>query len=518
MSSPLVRPRDHSGHDPHGTLVPGDAHDQALVANVHPPDWANPEPADVYNVVVLGAGTAGLVTAAAAAGLGARVALVERALLGGDCLNTGCVPSKGLIRAARAAFDVRDAGRFGVHVDGARVDFGHVMERMRRLRAGISAHDSAERFRALGVDVFLGEARFTSADRVEVGGATLRFRRAVIATGARAATLPVPGLAEVGFLTNENVFALRELPRRLAVVGAGPIGCELAQTFRRLGSDVTVVALDPRVLPRDDPDASRVVQASLERDGVVLRLGSRLVRAEAASETAKRLVHDRGLGEEHVEADEILLAVGRQPNVEGLGLENAGVAFDPRRGVEVDDRLRTSNPRIHAAGDVATPYKFTHAADAMARIVVQNALFFLRKRQSALVIPWTTYTDPEVAHVGMTAAEADERDEVLTITEELSGVDRAILEGDDEGFAKLHVARKGGRLLGATLVSRHAGESIGELALAIGKRLTAADLDATIHPYPTVADVWRRAGTAYQRTRLSPGLQGLLQRWFRWLR
>jgi len=495
-------------------VLPDDAHNRSLVANVHPPAWRNPDPGGLYNMVVVGGGTAGLVSALGAAGLGARVALVERHLMGGDCLNHGCVPSKGILRAAHAAHDVRSAARFGVEISGeVRADFGAAMERMRRLRAGISANDSARRLKEHGVDVYLGDAVFTGPDTLEVDGNTLRFRRAVVATGARAASIPVPGLAEAGCLTNETVFSLTELPRRLVVVGAGPIGCELAQALSRFGSEVTIVSLDPRLLPREDADAAALMTRVFEREGVRLALGARLVRVERSGDD-KIVIFDRGQGQERAVGDEILLAVGRAPNTDGLGLEAAGVSFD-RTGVKVDDRLRTTNTRIYAAGDICSVYKFTHAADAMARIVIQNALFFGRKKASALHIPWCTFTDPEVAHVGLYEPEAKARGiDVRTYSVELSEVDRAVLDGDTEGFARVHVDGRSGRILGATLVARHAGDMLGEVVLAMTEGLGVDALSRAIAPYPTQGEVWKRLGDAHQRTRLTPSVARWFSHWF----
>jgi pyruvate/2-oxoglutarate dehydrogenase complex dihydrolipoamide dehydrogenase (E3) component len=500
-------------------VEPRDTHNQALVARVHPADWVNPEPVPRYNLVVLGAGTAGLVAAAGAAGLGARVALVERGLMGGDCLNVGCVPSKALLRAARAWADVRDAGRLGVAVPpGAGVDFPAVMERMRRIRAELAPTDSAARFRDLGVDVFLGEGRFTGPDRVEVGGRTLRFARAVIATGGRAAPPPVPGLAEAGYLTNETVFELTALPRRLAVIGGGPIGCELAQAFARFGAAVVVVETLPRILARDDPDAAARVGEALRRDGVRLLTGARVERAErAGGET--RLQVARGGALETLAADAVLVAVGRAPNVEGLGLEVAGVRHDAAGGVRVDDHLRTSNRRIFAAGDVCTARRFTHHADFQARVVVQNALFLGRARASRLVVPACTYTDPELAQVGLTAEEAGERGvAVTTLVQELAAVDRAVLDGETEGFVKVHLRRGTDRLVGATVVARHAGEMLPELTLALVHGIGLGRLARVIHTYPTQAEAIRKLGDAYNRTRLTPGVRRLFAAWLRWTR
>ena len=500
-------------------IEPWDAHNQALVDNVRPADWDNPAPAERYNLVVVGAGTAGLVTAIGAAGLGARVALVERDLMGGDCLNVGCVPSKALLRAARAAADVREAGAFGVQVPpGARVDFPAVMERMRRLRARISHADSARRYRDAGIDVFLGAGRFTGPDAVAVGPHTLRFRKAVIATGARAAALPIPGLAEAGALTNETVFGLTALPRRLAVIGAGPIGCELAQAFARFGAEVTLLEVAPQILIREDPDAAARVERALVRDGVRLVLGAQIRRVERPG-AGKRLHIEAGGEARALEADEILVAVGRAPNVEGLGLETVGVAHDLRAGVAVDDRLRTTNPRIFAAGDVCSELRFTHHSDFQARIVIQNALFRGRARASALTLPWCTYTDPEIAHVGLYEHEAAARGlRVRTFVQELEDVDRAVLDGETEGFVKVHVAERGDRILGATIVARHAGEMLPELTLAMASGIGLSRIARAIHCYPTQAEGIRRLGDAYNRTRLTPGVKRLLGAWLRWTR
>jgi pyruvate/2-oxoglutarate dehydrogenase complex dihydrolipoamide dehydrogenase (E3) component len=364
-------------------LLPDDIHNRELLGHVRPPAWTNPQPAGRYNLVVIGAGTAGLVSAVGAAGLGARVAIVERHLLGGDCLNYGCVPSKALIRAARAATDARHGWAFGVRSSGeSTVDFASVMERMRALRASIAPNDSAARLAGLGIDVFIGQARFVSGEAVEVDGSTLRFSRAVVATGARPAALSIPGLADVDYLTNETVFSLTTLPRHLIVIGAGPIGCELAQSFARFGAEVTLVSDSARIMPREDPDAAAVVQAALERDGVNLVLGTKVTSIEPAFGGAKTVHFEREGREGLTSGDALVVAVGRAPNVEGLDLQAAGIAFD-QNGVSVNDQLRTSNRRVFAAGDVASRFKFTHAADAMARLVIQNGmiLYALTRRE-----------------------------------------------------------------------------------------------------------------------------------------
>jgi len=502
-----------------GALHPLDEHNRLLRGHVHPPDWVNPTPRGRYNMVVIGAGTAGLVTAAGAAGLGAKVALIERELMGGDCLNVGCVPSKAIIRSGRAWADVRDAREFGVET-GAEpsVDFSAVMERMRRIRAGISPHDAAARFGDLGVDVFLGEAAFTGPQTIRVGEATLRFSRACIATGARATAPPIPGLQEAGYLTNETVFSLTERPARLAVIGAGPIGCELAQSFARLGSEVTLVEAEPQILPREDRDAAERVERALTRDGVRVVCGGKAARVEATQ--GRKKIHLECEGESQlVEVDEILIGVGRAPNVESLSLEKADVRYDLKQGVQVDDRLRTSNKRVYAAGDVCLPYKFTHVADATARIVIQNALFFGRAKASALTIPWCTYTQPEIAHVGLYPEQAQQRGiKVQTHTIELADVDRAVLDGDSQGLLKVHVRKGKDRILGATLVSAHAGETISEITLAITAGLGMSAVGRTIHPYPTQAEAIRRAADDFNRSRLTPTVKRLFTMWMSWRR
>jgi pyruvate/2-oxoglutarate dehydrogenase complex dihydrolipoamide dehydrogenase (E3) component len=498
---------------------PRDVHNEALTSNVHPGDWTNPEPAPRYNLVVIGAGTAGLITAAGAAGLGAKVALVERDLIGGDCLNFGCVPSKALIRCARVAATVRDAAEFGVDVPaGARVNFARVMERMRRLRAEISAIDSASRYASLGVDVFLGDARFASRDTVEVAGKRLRFRKAVVATGARAARLPIPGLDEAGYLTNETIFSLTELPRRLVVIGAGPIGCEMSQAFARFGSKVHLLEAARQILIREDRDAAERVERALVRDGVELVSDCNIVRVERRG-AEKFVTLQCGGQTREVACDQILVGVGRAPAVQGLGLDAAGVAYDERDGIRVNDYLQTTNSRVYACGDVASRYKFTHMSDATARIVIRNALFFGRARASALTVPWCTYTDPEIAHVGMYERDAQARGiTVRTFVQELASVDRAILDGETGGFVKVHVRDGTDQIVGATIVASHAGDMISELSTAIAGNVGLGRLADVIHPYPTQAEAIRKLGDQYNRTRLTPSVKRIFEKYLAWMR
>ena len=499
-------------------ILPKDEHNRVLLSNVHPPDWEDPEPAPGYNLVVIGAGTAGLVTAAGGAGLGARVALIEKHLLGGDCLNVGCVPSKCVIRSSRVTGEIDRAPELGVRVPpGTAADFPAVMERMRRLRARISHHDSVRRFQGLGVDVFLGDAQFTGRDTAAVNGRTLRFSRAVIATGARPAAPPIPGLAETGYLTNETVFSLTELPRRLAVIGAGPIGCEMAQAFRRLGAEVWLLEAQDQILTREDRDAAEILQRAFVREGIHLVLGCKILTVEARGRE-KVIQFEGNASCADVSVDEILVGAGRAPNVEGLNLEVAGVAYTTH-GVEVNDYLQTTNPRIYAAGDICLPHKFTHTADATARIVLQNALFLGRKKVSALVIPWCTYTDPEIAHVGMHEGDALHRGiAVDTFVRPLKEVDRAIADGEEDGFVKVHVKKGTDRILGATIVARHAGEMLSEITLAMVGNLGLKMIANVIHPYPTQAEAIRQAADAYNRTRLTPWIKKLFSLWLAWTR
>ncbi len=500
-------------------VSPRDACNRALLGNVHPPEWRNPDPQPIYNLVVIGAGTAGLISAAGAAGLGAKVALVERHLMGGDCLNVGCVPSKSLIRSARLATEMKKAAEFGLTGGDVRQDdFPRVMQRLRRIRAEISRHDSASRYRdELGVDLFLGEATFCGPDAVEVGGKQLRFKKAVIATGASAVHPRIEGLADTGFLTNETVFNLTELPRQLIVVGGGPIGCELAQAFRRLGADVSIVQ-HSRFLPREDPDASAILARVFEREGirVLLDADTKLVRRQGGR---RQVIVTHNGQDEILEGEQILIGAGRAPNVDGLNLDAAGVQYDPRRGVIVDDFLRTSNPRIYAAGDCCMAWKFTHAADAAARLVIQNALFKGRARLSRLIMPWCTYTDPEIAHVGLYEYDAAERGvETDTFRVEMADIDRAQADGQTEGFVKVLVRKGTDRILGATIVSAHAGEMISEISVAMAANAGLKTLSAAIHPYPTQTEALKRVADAYNRTRLTPTIKKLLAGWLRWQR
>jgi len=493
-------------------------HDLRRDTHVHPVDWTNPTPEGPYNLVVIGAGTAGLVTASAAAGLGAKVALIERERMGGDCLNVGCVPSKALLACARRAAAVRDAKHFGVTgTENAHTDFEAVMERMRRLRADIAPADSAERFRDMGVDVYFGRAEFTGADRLRVNDHILRFKKAAICTGARPAVPAIPGLEDIPYLTNETVFSLTRLPSRLGIIGAGPIGCELAQAFARFGSEVHLFESGHGVLPREDPEAAQVVQTALEQDGVRLHCCGKDLRIDRVGNDIHMRVQSHGTAVDQ-KVDQVLVATGRAPNIDSLNLPAAGV--EPgEHGVRVDARLRTTNPRVYAAGDVCSPQRFTHAADAMARNLVRNALFFGRAKTEHLVIPHCTYTEPEVAQVGLTETEARGRGIAIdTFTRRSQEVDRALLEGETDGWVRVVVKQGGDRILGATAVGAQAGELVSRFSHAMTQNLGLSTFADVVFPYPTRAEAVKHLADAYNRTRLTPWMKRLLTRFFTWRR
>lgn len=499
------------------SIPPMDEYNQKLVENVHPPNWVNPTPVGVYDLVVLGAGTAGLVTAGGAGALGAKVALIEKHLMGGDCLNVGCVPSKCMISSSRVAALLRRADAYGLRAtEEVEVDFPAVMQRLRRLRSSISYADSAHRFRSeFSADVFLGAGQFIDATSIEVAGQRLRFKKAVIATGARAAQPSIPGLAEAGYLTNETVFNLTERPQRLAIIGGGPIGCELAQAFRRLGSEVILFHKHHHILDKEDIDAAEIVQQQFLKDGIRLVLQAKLQRVERQPD-GKRVEFEADGKPDSLVVDEILVGAGRIPNVEGLNLDAVGVQYDPQKGVVINDYLQTTNPKIFAAGDVCMAWKFTHAADAAARIVIKNALFspfgLGKSKLSDLVMPWATYTEPEVAHVGLYEHEAKQQGiDFNTFTIQLEHVDRAIADGETEGFAKVHVKTGTDQIIGATIVAAHAGDLISEITLAMVNKVGLGKIANVIHPYPTQAEVIKKVADAYRRTLLTPRTAKLLK-------
>lgn len=583
-----------SGRGPGPGPSPGpglgpDAADRRLAEAVRPPGWRNPRPHGRYDLVVLGGGTAGLVAAVGGASLGARVALVERRALGGDCLNTGCVPSKALIAAARAARAVRAAPAYGIDVglpgstsdrvrgpapgrgpgpgrgpdpDSSRshgmdtataatrpggepsaspvnVDFGRVMDRMRTIRADLAAHDSAERLRSLGVDVFFGDGRFADTRSIAVDGARLRFDRALVATGARPIVPDISGLAEAGFLTTDTVFELRERPQRLAIIGAGASGCELAQALACLGSRVTLIEAAPSILPAECAEAAAAVARGLERDGVRVIAGARVTSVAVEDDGAKRIEWSAaGAPARPVIADAVLVAVGRRPILGPLDLDRAGIeTIDGRLVVSAD--LRTTNRRVFAAGDVASEIRFTHTADAMSRIVVRNALFpvFGRRRFDPLAIPRCVFTDPELAHVGQPEGAPGVRRSVRVGLDEVdrfrleaaaggwperpNGGPQPRLDADavrdahgDHGFAVLNLGRAD-RIVGATIVGEGASETVALAALAIAHGIGAAALSELVLPYPTRALAIRALADASQRSRLTPAVRWAARAWLR---
>ena len=475
-----------------------------FVENVHPPKWRNPEPAGRYDFVVIGAGPAGLLAAHKAATHGAKVALIERDRLGGECLNTGCIPSKTIIRTSRLYAEMRNAENYGARVPrDISVDFPFLMERMRRVRTRIGNQSLSPRLlTSLGVDLFFGSARFTGQAAISVDRANIRFRKALIATGSRPIIPPIPGLIEAGFLTNENVFDLTQCPRRLLVIGGGPFGCELAQAFCRLGSQVTIVQDEPMFLRQEERDAAQLLAEALSRDGIDIHLNTEAtnVRVEGSGKLVD-LVSENN--KSSVVVDEILFAVGHTPNVEGLNLDAVGVKHDTETGITINDYLRTTNARIYAAGDVCFEHKFTHIEDSSADIVVENAILHGCKKLSALTIPWCTYTDPEIAHVGLYVRELQEKGVLVeTFTVLMHDVHRAIADGEDEGFVKISVKSGTDKILGATVVARHAGEMINDITFAMTSGLGLSALASVIHPYPTQAQAIKMAADAYCRTRL----------------
>ncbi|CAD7699825.1 unnamed protein product [Ostreobium quekettii] len=501
-------------------VSPLDEHNVKLLDNVHPAQWAEPSPTkEKYNLVVIGAGSGGLVTAAGSAGVGARVAIIEEHLLGGDCLNVGCVPSKAVIRCARAVYEARNAAQFGVKVTGVEVDFGAVMERMRRIRAGISSHDSAARYQSLGVDVYIGHAKFTSKDSVVVNGKELKYAACVIASGATASVPPIKGLRDVPYLTNASFFNLTELPKRFGVIGTGVIGLELAQSMARFGSLVTVMGRSGKILEKEDRDAVEIIQKQLVEDGIIFKLKCQYKEVKQAADGTIEIhvVNDGNI--EIVEVDQLLVATGRTPNVEGMGLEAAGVEYDKKRGIIVNDNLMTSTKGIFAVGDCSTEYKFTHVADFMARTVIRNALFFGSGKMSSLLIPWATFTEPEVAHVGLYDTDLYKKGiKFNTFVKKLSEVDRAITDGQEEGFVKIYVKEGTDKILGATIVAHNAGDMISEISVAMQAGFGLGSIAYVIHPYPTQAEAIRMCGDLYNKTRLTKFVKSMFRNLLAWRR
>ncbi len=474
-----------------------------------------------YNLIVLGAGSGGLTVAAGGAAVGARVALLEKHRMGGDCLNYGCVPSKAFLRAAKVARTLRTASTYGINAGTtvAMHDLKPVMEYVRAARSRVAPHDSVERFTGLGVDIHLCAGRLKSAHEVVLVGesTTIWGRHIVLATGSRPRIPDVPGLREAGFLTNETVFDRDRLPASLLVIGGGPIGAELGQAFARLGSQVTIVSASDHILPREDEDVAGVLARQLRQEGVTVLDRARVSRI-SRSNGLKRVTVRLPDAELSIDADEILVAAGRRPNIEDLGLDDVGVAVDDRT-VRIDARCRTTIPSVWAVGDVAGPYQFTHWANYQARIVIRNALFPGSWACDFDTVPWTTFTEPEVARIGLSEAEARQRGIAYDLfTASFEDNDRALCDGEPEGFVKV-LARKGrGTILGASVAHAHAGELLAELVLAKKHGLGLAKLSTPIHVYPTLAEANRAIGDAYLRGRLRPRMRRVLSALFAWLR
>ena len=535
---------------------PLDEHNRTLLDNVHPPNWEDPQSsrgsggadiaATTYDLVVIGAGTGGLVSAAGSAGVGAKVALIEDNLMGGDCLNVGCVPSKALIHSANLAHklrgDMEHLADAGISIDGGaeaiHVDFGKVMERIRRIRADISRHDSAQRFTKLGVEVYFGRGRFVSDRTVDVNGKVLKFRKAVIATGGYPSLIPMKGLKELyamakskdiegtdppAVMTNETVFNLTRQPTRMVVIGAGVIGMELAQAMQRLGTSVTVYGRSGAVLPKEDQDLAAIVKKQMEKDGVQFHLNV----AEYKSIELNGNTSEKGLPEmimkysakvdgseieSEITCDAVLIATGRRPNVSGMDLEKAGIEYDTRTGLKINDRLQTTNSRVYGVGDCCSDYKFTHAADFMARTVIRNALFFGKSKMSSLIIPFATFTSPEIASVGLYEPDLKKNGIKYKVVEKyFSDNDRALCDGSTLGLCRFRVDASTGQIVGATVVGDSAGNMISEITLAIQSRTGLDKLAYVIHPYPTTSDTIRSAGDVYNKARLTPAVSSLLR-------
>ena len=500
----------------HRTSSLGAALQHAPLSNTRPADWHNPTSHSRFDLLVIGAGPGGIVAARTAAADGARVALVERYQLGGNCINEGCIPSKTLLRSAQLYAEMRTAERYGVAPPPTLpVDFVMAMERVRRVRARLSRTDTPAQLLQAGIALYFGCARFVGPDAVDVDGTRITFKKALIATGSRAVLPQIKGLNEAGFLNNESVFEVTALPASLLVIGGGPLGCEIAQAFARFGTRTVMVHSEPLFLPKEERDAAQMVSDALARDGVEIHLNSHVVSVQQEADGKHvQMLSAGNVSSTVVEA--VLTGIGRRPAVQALDLERAGVAYDAHTGIHVDDFLRTSNPRIYAAGDVCLEHRFTNTAEMSARIVVANALFLGRRRMSALQIPWCTYTDPQVAHVGMYVRQAREQKiPVKTYTVPMHDVARAIADSEEDGFVKIHVREGTDHILGATIVGRSAGEMINTVSLAMVAGIGLRRLARVVHAYPTQGDAIRLAAQACVNAHASPLLAWLKRKWLR---
>jgi pyruvate/2-oxoglutarate dehydrogenase complex dihydrolipoamide dehydrogenase (E3) component len=471
---------------------------QDYMRRVRPPGWRNPDPQALYDLVVVGGGPAGLAAAEFARCQGRTVALIEGDRLGGNSLNAGSIPSKAIIRAARVLASLRDEEQFGVAAsDKPRADFAAVMARMRGIRTRIAEYHAVERLCTQGIDVFFGDARFVEPHVLLAGQVPLRFKKAIVATGARPRLSDIPGLEQIGYLTSESIFELTELPRRLGIIGGGPLGCELAQAFCRLGSHVTIVQNDPKFLPSEERDAADLLSRSMSRDGVETRLNTKVVgvRMQGGTRFLDTISDD---AKDSIAVDEIVLSIGRVANVEGLGLADAGIGFEAARGIGVDDFMCTTNEDVYAAGDVCNLHRFAHVAEATARLAVHNAFGGRIAHQSRLTIPWCTYCDPEIAHIGMHLREARKQSlPVKSFTIMMQDVDRAITDGLDDGFVKIYVREGTDQILGATIVATRASELINEMSVIMNAGIGMRRLANILHTYPAQSDAIRLAAVAF---------------------
>ena len=496
--------------------TPQQADDGELLRRVRPRNWENPAPKHLYDLVILGGGPAGLAACALAVRLGLEVALVERYRLGGNSLNAGSVPSKTLIRTALIRATKSRIEDLGISsVEDQPLDFDLAMARVRRIRTRISEYTSIDRLQAKGVDVFFGDARFGGSDVLIVEDKTLSFKKALVATGAKPQPPTIPGLDALGYYTSETIFDIKALPKRLAVIGGGPLGCEAAQAFGRLGSKVTILQNEPKFLPQEERDASQLLSFSLARDGIDTRLNTtvRGVRLENGVKMVDAENYDYRYS---IPTDEILLSVGRVPAMDGLGLEIAGIDSDPATGIVTDDFLRTSNPRVYAAGDVCLALKFANVAEATGRMAIYNAFARGRHRLSKMTIPWCTYCDPEIAHVGLHVWDASELSiPMKSYTVMMQDVDRAITDGQEDGFVKIHVKVGTDKILGATIVASRASEMINEISVAMSTGIGMRDLAKVLHTYPAQSDAIRLAALAYIQDRPLPWIRRVYARYFK---
>lgn len=472
------------------------------------------------NLIVIGGGSAGLVSALIAAAVNAKVTLIEKHKMGGDCLNTGCVPSKALIKSAKVASLINRSNEFGINVPESNVDFAAVMERVQSVISKIEPHDSVERFESLGVECIEGEAKITSPWTVEINGKVLSARSIIVATGARPFVPPIKGIDQVDYLTSDNLWDIRELPKRLVVLGGGPIGCELTQAFTRLGSQVTQIEMLPRIMIREDDEIAAMVTKRFQDEGVDIRT-EHVAKEVLIKNNQKFLICEHDNNTVEIEFDEILVAVGRAANTSGFGLEELGVELNPNKTIRVNEKLQSSIPNIYACGDVAGPYQFTHTAAHQAWYATVNALFGKLKsfKVDYSVIPWATFTDPEVARVGLNEQDAKEKGLPYDVTSYgIDDLDRAITEGEDHGVVKVLTVPGKDKILGVTIIGDHAGELITEYITAMKHGFGMNKILGTIHIYPTFSEANKFAAGVWKKANAPQTLLKLVGKYHRWMR